>query len=161
DDDGDSGSTTIDVSRDFQAPRVATTSVTASGVLAPHATSLDVQFDRDVLGADNPGNFQLQGVGADGLLGTADDGIVSRQSASYDNGTRTAHLAFADLPQSIYRLFVSDAIASIAGVALDGDSNGHSGGAYRIDFLSSPAESVPLVGPNGHVFDPQIGGFGA
>jgi ELWxxDGT repeat protein len=149
------GLTTIDTS----APLVLSTTMSATGVLPLHATSLQVHFDRDVLNADQLANYTLQGMGPDALLGTPDDVMVPLLGVMYAGDTAT--LTFDELPQSIYRLAVSDAITSLASVPLDGNYSGQAGSNFTIDFLSSPATNAPLSGPGGKVFDPQLSGFGA
>ena len=76
----------------------------AGGVLvAGSTTTLAINFSKAVLGGGTAANYQLQSAGPDGLLGTADDVMVSL-SSSY-SGT-TATLSFAALTPGVYRLTV-------------------------------------------------------
>ena len=104
-------------------------------MLANGATTLAINFSKVVVGAGTTSNYELQSVGPDGLLGTADDVIVPL-SAGY-SGT-TATLTFAALPQSVYRLTVSDAITDSGGTQLDGNGNGNPGSNYVCDFVVPP-----------------------
>src|SRR5262249_1921123 len=99
----------------------------------------------------------LQSVGADGLLGTADDVIVP-VSPTYSGSTAT--LTFSALPNSVYRLTVKDTITDAAGNKLDGDGDGTAGGNFVRDFVVGPL-TYSLTSPNSFVFDPVYGGFGA
>ena len=49
----------------------------AAGVMSSGTTSLAVGFSQAVLGGGTASNFELQGAGPDGLLGTADDTTVA------------------------------------------------------------------------------------
>ena len=106
-----------------------------NGTLPAGTTSLTISFNRPMLGAGNAANYQFQSVGADGLLGTADDAIVSL-AASY-SGT-TATLTFAALSENVYRLTISDTITDAAGNKLDGDGDGVCGGNWVSDFVVVP-----------------------
>ena len=118
------------------------------GMLANGATTLAINFSKVVVGAGTASNYELQSVGPDGLLGTPDDVIVPL-SASY-SGT-TATLTFAALPQSVYRLTVSDAITDTGGNQLDGNGNGNPGSNYVCDFVVLAADGRPVVRPRrGH-----------
>jgi parallel beta-helix repeat protein len=140
------------------APSVVSVAPSLSpGALTAGATTLQINFSQAVVGADQAGNYQMQSVGADGLLGTADDVIVPL-SVTY-SGT-TATLSFAALPDSVYRLTVKDAITDAAGNNLDGDGDGNPGGNYVRDFVDG-ALTTTLTSPNSFTFDPTFGGFGA
>jgi len=64
------------------------------GTLAANATALQVTFSEAVLGAGTAANYELRRAGTDGLLGTADDPILT--VAPNYSGT-TATLTFAPL----------------------------------------------------------------
>ena len=113
-----------------------TPSFATSGTLAAGTTSLQISFSAPVLGGGTAGNYQLQSLGSDALLGTADDTIVSLIAAYAGN---TATLSFAALPESVYRLTVRATIANVAGTALDGDGNGTAGGDWVSDVVVFPA----------------------
>ena len=125
---------------DGAPPTVTATSPSlAGGTLAAGTTSLSVTFSEPVVGGDLAANYQLQGLGPDALLGTADDTIVSLSPAYAGN---TATLTFAALPASVYRLTVRDTITDAAGNQLDGDANGTAGGDCRADFVALPAGNL-------------------
>ena len=113
------------------------------------ATTLQVQFSQAVVGKSSD-NYQLQSLGPDALLGTADDTIVS-VSASCTGATAT--LSFAPLHPSLYRLNVKDSILDASGNKLDGDANGTSGGNWVRDFAVNemPAALDPSFAGDGKV----------
>ncbi len=134
-------------------PSVSSTTFSLSGgTLTAGTTTLSVNFNVAVLGAGTAANYQLQSLGLDGLLGTADDVIVPL-SASY-SGT-TATLTFSGLTESTYRLTVRDTITDGSGRKLDGDGDGKAGGNFVSDFVVLPAVTSPrfsnlvLSGSNG------------
>jgi len=129
----------------------------AGGTITPGATSLQVVFSESVTGAGAAANYELRSLGADALLGTADDTIVPL-SVSY-SGT-TATLGFAALPESVYRLTVNDAIGDAVGNPLDGDGNGTPGGDWVREFVVDEG-ALELVGPGGAVFDIDLQSHGA
>ena len=61
---------------------VSTTPSLTGGTLAAGTTTLAVKFSEAMVDAETVTNYQLQSVGADGLLGTADDVIVAIRSVS-------------------------------------------------------------------------------
>jgi ELWxxDGT repeat protein/autotransporter-associated beta strand protein len=148
----------ITVTADTTPPVVVSTTVDASGTLGVGATSVQVNFSEVVSGANVGSSYQLQSVGPDGLLGTADD-ILVPVSASYAGTTAT--LSFASLPASVYRLTVKDTITDLAGNKLDGDGNGTAGGNYVRDFVVIAISPTVLTSPNSFAFDPLAGGYGA
>ena len=113
----------------------STTPSLSSGMVNNGAATLAINFSKVVVGAGTASNYELQSVGPDGLLGTADDVIVPL-SASY-SGT-TATLTFAGLTQSVYRLTVLDNITDTGGTELDGNGNGNPGSNYVCDFVVLP-----------------------
>ena len=117
-----------------------TPSFATSGTLYTGTTWLQVNFSEPVVGGGTVGNYQLQSLGADGLLGTPDDAIVAL-SASYAGTTAT--LTFSALPESVYRLTVRDAITDAASNLLDGDGDGTAGGDWNRDFVVLTAPTVP------------------
>ena len=128
---------------------IGTTPSLSGGTLAAGSTTLAVNFNMPVVGADNPANYELQSVGPDGLLGTADDQIVSL-SASF-SGT-TATLTFPALAESVYRFTVRDTITDVLGSTLDG-------GNWTVDFVSVPTSPPPvtLSSPHSLPFDMAVG----
>ena len=137
----------------FQFPPLqvsGTTPAFTSGTVATGTTSLQVQFNKAVIGADQASNYQLQSVGPDGLLGTADDVIVPL-SAAYNSASDTTTLTFSALPAGVYRLTISDNITDTHGNPLDGagtpDSN------FVRDFVVNPSNLGlnPTFGTNGAV----------
>jgi len=109
----------------------------SGGTLTAGVTWLQVAFSEPVTGGDVAGNFQLQSLGPDNLLGTADD-IIFPLTASYSGMTAT--LAFTTLPESVYRLTVKDNIADTSANRLDGDANGTAGGSWIREFVVVPGE---------------------
>jgi hypothetical protein len=128
------------------------------GPLPAGQTSLQVNFTEPVVGADQVSNYQLQSVGPDGLLGTADD-VITPLSVSYTGTTTT--LTFSALPSSVYRLTAMKTITDAAGNQLDGNGTGTPGSNYVRDFVVMATPTTPLTSPNGFVFDPAMGGYGA
>ncbi|MCY2993082.1 MAG: FG-GAP-like repeat-containing protein [Planctomycetota bacterium] len=112
-----------------------TPSFATSGTLGEGTMSLQISFSEPVVGADLPANYQLQSLGPDALLGTADDTLVAI-SVSYAD--TTAVLNFSPLPASVYRLTVHATITDTAGNPLDGDANGTAGGDWMSDFVVIP-----------------------
>ena len=150
-----------DVVLAYNMPTVSgTTPSLTGGTLAAGTTSLQVQFNKPVVGADQASNYALQSVGPDGLLGTTDD-VILPLSASYTTATNTATLTFGALPSSIYRLTISDNITDTDGHQLDGAGTGIPGTNYVRDFVVMATPTTPLTSPNGFTFDPDFGGFGA
>ena len=114
-------------------PGVTGTSPSLNGGTLPvNTTTLAVNFNTTVLGAGTSANYQLQSVGPDGLLGTADD-VYYTVTPSY-SGT-TATLTFPALPENVYRLTVDDTITDASGVRLDGNGDGVPGGNWSTDFV--------------------------
>ncbi len=114
------------------------------GVVVGGTTSLVVDFSGPVLGGNTVSNYDLQRVGADGLLGTEDD-IHVPHTVIY-SGT-TATLSFTALPESVYRLTVKDTIIdTTTGNPLDGDGDGTPGGNYVRDFVVSGTPGPLLFG---------------
>ncbi len=113
---------------------VRTTPSLTSGVVNVGDTQIAIDFSGTVLGADTAANYHLQGVGADGLLGTADDPIIPA-TVSYAGVTAT--LTFGALAEDVYRLTVYDAITDLAGMRLDGDADGVPGGNWTMDFVGT------------------------
>ncbi len=109
------------------------------GSLTAGTTMLAINFNETMVGAGTAANYQLQNLGSDGLLGTADDVIVPL-SVSY-SGT-TATLTFAPLVENIYRLTVHDTITDSGGVKLDGNGDGTPGGNWVSDFDVVPSSSL-------------------
>ena len=100
---------------DYTGPRVTgTTPALTGGTLTAGTTTLSINFNQVVIGANIAANYQLQSAGPDGLLGTADDVMVPL-TASY-TGT-TATLTVPPLPENVYRLTVDDAIVNSLGTS--------------------------------------------
>ena len=118
---------------------VSTTPSLAGGALPAGATSLQVLFSENVSGGATVANYQLQSLGADGLLGTGDDAIIPVSASCV--GT-TATLSFVGLSEGVYRLTVKDSITDPTGNALDGDANGAAGGDWSRDFVVSRMPTV-------------------
>ena len=116
----------------------------SNGTLAAGTTSLLIEFSEPLMGgsygANNVANYQLQSLGPDALLGTADDTIVPL-SVIYMNKLTT--LSFDPLPEGIYRLTLRDTLTDQDRNALDGDQNGTRGGNWVADFVAAaPRETL-------------------
>jgi len=113
-----------------------------SGILSVGSTSISVQYDGAMLGADLAANYQLQRAGVDGLLGTADD-VVAPLTVSYQETTagNTSALTFAALPEDVYRLTVRDAITDAAGNKIDGNNDSIPGGDWATDFVAVTSDA--------------------
>ena len=112
----------------------ATPSLTG-GTLAANQTTLSVRYNVAVVGAADATNYELRGVGADGLLGTADDAILP-VSVAYSGAKAT--LTFAAIAEGVYRLTVHDAVTDAYANAIDGDNDGVCGGDWVSDFVVIP-----------------------
>ena len=143
--------------RALLAATVQTTSFLDSGTLATGVTQITVTFSEPVLGADQAANYELRQAAADGLL-LASDTAVNPSNVNVNGNTAT--LTFSALTEDVYRLTVNDSITDASSNALDGDGDGTAGGDWRRDFVVG-ALSTSLTSPNGLVFDPEFGGFGA
>jgi phosphoribosylcarboxyaminoimidazole (NCAIR) mutase len=116
------------------APRIGElTPSLGGGTLNVGSTSLTINFNKTgLIGANNSANYQLQSVGADGLLGTEDDPLIPL-SVSYNGSTAT--LTFPALAEDVYRLVVRDSIVDVDGNKLDGDNDYFAGGNANLDFV--------------------------
>ena len=128
---------------DTVGPKVTLISPAQStGTYALGTSSFQVSFDEVAVGAASAANYQLRGVGADGLLGTADDSFATI-SPSYAGTTAT--LTFPGLGEGVYRIVVQSTITDLAGNALDGDANGTSGGDWSRDFVVTSSSTIASV----------------
>jgi uncharacterized repeat protein (TIGR01451 family) len=123
---------------------VGATPSLSGGTLALDTSSLAINFNVAVLGAGTAANYQLQSVGPDGLLGTADDVPVAL-TASY-SGT-TATLSFSPLAENVYRLTVDDTITDTGGVPLDGNGGSTPGSNWTTDFVVVDTSAGLLAAP--------------
>ena len=98
---------------------------------------LTVSEALDGIDANAPTNYELRGRGPDNAFDTGDDDIYALTPA-YTNGTTfvTLNIAGSALAPGHYRLTArgSTTIHDLAGLALDGDSDGVPGGDYVRDF---------------------------
>jgi uncharacterized repeat protein (TIGR01451 family) len=119
------------------------------GTLTAGVTTLAISFSEAMTGAGAAANYELRGVGSDGLFNTSDD-VIRPLSVSYSGATAT--LTFAALTESVYRLTVLDTITNTAGVALEGNGDGGSSGNWVTDFVVVPGNtllgSAATVGSN-------------
>jgi uncharacterized delta-60 repeat protein len=129
------------------------------GKLAEGATSLKMSFSEAVSGADLQDNYQLRGMGADGLLGTDDDNLVTL-AVSYNAPAAT--LSFAALPEGVFRITVRDNIMDLSGNRLDGDGDGSPGGDWVREFVVNGGAGMvdPGFGQSGRANLPFILGDG-
>jgi hypothetical protein len=121
-----------------------TPSFANSGTLPAGTTSMQINFSESVLGADLAANYELRRAGADGLLGTGDDPVVTIISPTVAGNTVT--LDFSALVEDVYRLTVKDTITDTSGNVLDGDADSVADGDWRRDFVvgarEAPARAV-------------------
>ena len=124
-------------------PAISSTSpALTGGTLSAGVTSLEITFNKPVLGAGVASSYQLQSAGPDGLLGTADDVIIP--ITAYYRGSK-ATLTFAPLMEGLYRLTVHNTITNLAGNALQGANGGT--GDWRTDFVVIPSNSTIYATP--------------
>ena len=135
-------------------PRARITGVAPSGTQA-----LSINFTEAVVGANQPANYQVQAAGADGLLGTADDVVVTPTGVVYTSTTAT--LTVPALADGLYRVTVLDNITDVVGHKLDGNADSVPGGNQALDFVVTSSPLVSLPSPNGISFSVQAGGLGA
>jgi VCBS repeat-containing protein/predicted outer membrane repeat protein len=136
---------------DDMPPTVAAVSPSiAGGTWDVDTTSVVIDFSEPVAGGGSAVNYQLQSLGPDALLGTADDTIIPL-SVSYTGSSAT--LQFAPLPESVYRLTIRDTLVDARGNVLDGNRDGLAGGVWAADFVVKPAaaifEETPTCGSGG------------
>ena len=117
---------------DFVPQVTGCTPSLTGGTIGAGTSSLTINFNRTMTGADTAANYQLQSLGPDGLLGTADDTIVPLNATA--NGAAVT-LTFAPLQEDIYRLTVYDTLTDFTGNKLDGDGDGVPGGNWVTDFV--------------------------
>jgi hypothetical protein len=140
-----------------------TTPSLTDGTLSAGAIQLLVEFSSPVFGGNTVTNFDLRGLGLDGLLGTADDVLVPLTVSSSGN---TSTLSFSALPENVYRLTVHDTITDTRGNKLDGNGDGEAGGDWAVDFVAiltdvyDPPLPVALTSPHATLFDVATGAFG-
>ncbi len=115
------------------------------GPLNPGFSDLKLFFNRDVVGADLPSNYDLRAAGVDKVIGTSDDVTISL-TATYSN--KTATLVFPPLASDSYRLVVKDTITDVMGSALNGDEDDNPGGNYVRDFVANAPVSTFALTPN-------------
>ena len=126
---------------DYALPTVVgTTPSLTGGTLIAGTTTLSVNFSETVIGAGMTTNYQLQSVGVDGLLDTADDVIVAITSVSSNDNNAT--LNFAGLIEGVYRLTVHDAITGVTGNKLDGNVDGADGSDWGCDCVVTPSSRL-------------------
>lgn len=73
------------------------------------------------------------GIGADGLLGTADD-TTHTPTTTWNDTT----LTLSGLPTGLYRVTIDDALADETGRLFDGDGNGTAGGDFVRELFIHP-----------------------
>jgi uncharacterized delta-60 repeat protein len=114
--------------------------LTATPVLPSSSGLPEVRFSE--LPANRATSLQvtLKGVGADEILGTADDTAPS-VTPTWNDTT----LVLPGLSSGLYRVTIDDALADETGRLLDGDGNGTPGGDYVRDFVVS----TPGAGTDG------------
>ncbi|MCA9084081.1 MAG: hypothetical protein KDA81_08505, partial [Planctomycetaceae bacterium] len=127
---------------------IGTTPSLNDGVLPAGTTELTVHFMGQPDPAAGATPFVLHSVGADGLLGsadqlgTSDDIAVFISSATYNGSNVT--LTFDPLPESVYRLTIQDTLTGIVGDLLDGDSDGEAGGDWSNDVVALGMSDEPV-----------------
>jgi uncharacterized protein YgfB (UPF0149 family) len=122
--------------------------VNATGVAERNTTQIVVNFSESMLGGGQASNFELRRAGADALLGTADDPMIS---VTPEYSGQTATLSFSSLREDVYRLTVFDTFTDATLNSLDGDADGVSGGEFVLDFVvdtPNPPEQVLSLTPD-------------
>ena len=118
---------------------VGTTPDVTGGTLTAGANLVAIRFNQPVLGGATAANYQLQGLGPDGLLGTADDTLLPLMVGYNAN---IATLTFPPLREDVYRLTVRDTLTDLAGNKLDGDGDGTAGGNWNSDLVAIPSSDL-------------------
>lgn len=99
-------------------PRVVATTPASGGNTA--GFELSVEFNGPINPASLENQWTVQGFGADGRLGTADDTVIGGGEVSYDSEARRATLKFAEpLPVGNYRSEVGTGVTDVAGNSMD------------------------------------------
>jgi Bacterial Ig-like domain/FG-GAP-like repeat/Beta-propeller repeat len=122
---------------------IGTTPSLTSGTLAVGTTEINVNFSKNVF-SNTSTDFELRGIGHDGLLGTIDDVIIV-PSNFYFLDRKTAILDFPPLEESIYRLTVHGSIKDARGNMLDGNNDGTPGGDWTADFVATATALFPVL----------------
>ena len=137
-------------------PPVITLVRTLEGPLAACDTvrrpirTLEVTFDdmTEILGADDPANYQVVASGPDGAFSTTECGSVSGDDVVVPvtvdtSGPPNQPVSLLGIGSSLagglYQLLVCDDIVDGAGNALDGDGDGESGGNLEVFFRADPS----------------------
>ncbi len=119
-----------------------------TGILSSGTSYLNIQFSEPVVNAWQSSSYELKRAGDDGVLGTVDDTEIATQFNFPDASQST--ILFQPLPGDLYRLTIRDLITDNAGVPLDGNQDGISGGNYVRDFVVDDTSRLdPLFGEAG------------
>jgi hypothetical protein len=110
----------------------STTPSITGGTINTFDTQLSIDFGQPIFGLNAAANFELHGMGDDGLLGTVDDTIIPLTLTTTNN---TVTLYFPQLAEGVYRLVIYDAITDTRGRKLDGNGDQVAGGNYSTDFV--------------------------
>jgi hypothetical protein len=146
-------------SLDTTPPTIAGTTPTiiqSSGATGAALTQLQVTFSERVnpIDAGAPAIYELRKAGSNGF-GSPDD-VVYTLTPSYDPNGTVATLAISGftggaLPGGLYRLTIfsnnTASIHDLAGLLLDGDSNGTAGGNYVRVFTIDPHFGISATSP--------------
>jgi uncharacterized repeat protein (TIGR01451 family) len=144
-------------------------------------SALDLVFteDLDPATATNLAFYRVIAAGKDNLLGTADDQVIALHSATYDPDARTVTLTpSTPLEQNtVFQVTVNRAeatqnapgVTDLAGNAIDGDGDGHPGGAFALGFsrgsilafLDANGDRANLALTRGGLIDSRFGAGGA
>ena len=119
-------------------PRIVAARVSDVSTIANDrgVTTIVIQFDSPMNRASviNPSAYQLRDAGRDGLFGTRDDKSLVIRNVTYDSQANTAKLTLTQAASFGRLLKIEIRDRTIFGtnrLALDGDSNGQSGGPFR------------------------------
>ncbi|HEV8606351.1 MAG TPA: right-handed parallel beta-helix repeat-containing protein [Tepidisphaeraceae bacterium] len=130
------------------------------GVLSnAHVSSLIISFSEplDAVSAVSASLYSVIEAGPNGAFGNPDDVTIPISNITYTPGSTDVRVFFnSQLPDGIYRLTISGAIGNAvvdqAGNAIDGDSNGTTGGNFVRSFqLDVTPPTVVSVTPSGAV----------
>ncbi|TWU04277.1 VCBS domain-containing protein [Stieleria varia] len=117
-----------------------------SGSTESGVSYFDIEFSAALDSNTGADSAELRGLGADGLLGTADDDVID--ITSYASGSYLyVYNNYDSLTEGVFRLTISDVLTDAYGDPIDGDADGVVGGDYVVDFVVLPTGLQVLLPP--------------